>query len=373
MTTFDRYLLRRFFHVFCIGFLAIFGLFVVFDNFTNVDEFQDENAKGGIPAMLLRMAEYYGYQSFLILDLIGAILGVISIMVVFATLQRNGELNPILSAGVPTYRLVRPFLVGVLGINAVLIVNQEVIIPRIANHLQAPRGKDSTTAQRVEAVIDFKTGIDISGKELFIADRKLLEAEFVLPVPAVSQKLTTLKAEEAIYYQGHGERPSGWAMHGVSPAYGQLDLSEEGKKFILPLKDSDGMFVITDVNFDQLYKRGTSYRYLSTAELIGRIRNPTFGLASVRSQRLHLHERLTRPFMLWIAIYLAVPLIIRKESRELVANLAICTAVMGAVFGASQGCLYLARINFVAPDVAVWVPIISSGTLCAWMSGFVQT
>jgi len=40
VTTFDRYLLRRFWHVFGIGFFATVGLYVVFDGFTNVDAFQ---------------------------------------------------------------------------------------------------------------------------------------------------------------------------------------------------------------------------------------------------------------------------------------------------------------------------------------------
>ena len=40
MNTFDRYILRRFWHVFAIGFVATFGLYVVFDAFTNADEYQ---------------------------------------------------------------------------------------------------------------------------------------------------------------------------------------------------------------------------------------------------------------------------------------------------------------------------------------------
>ena len=40
MTTFDKYILKRFLYTFAVLFVATFGLFVVFDLFTNMDEFQ---------------------------------------------------------------------------------------------------------------------------------------------------------------------------------------------------------------------------------------------------------------------------------------------------------------------------------------------
>ena len=40
-TTFDRYLLRRYLHVFIILMISMYGLYVVIDGFTNIDEFQE--------------------------------------------------------------------------------------------------------------------------------------------------------------------------------------------------------------------------------------------------------------------------------------------------------------------------------------------
>ena len=121
MTTIDRYLLGRFWHVFGIGYVATVGLYVVFDGFTNIDAFQERSGEAGSLSLLSRMAEYYGYKSLEMFEMVGPILTVISAMVVFALLLKNRELNPLLSAGVPAARLVFPMLVGTLAINLLLV------------------------------------------------------------------------------------------------------------------------------------------------------------------------------------------------------------------------------------------------------------
>ena len=69
MTTFDRYLLQRFSHVFLLLLVAMYGLFVVIDGFTNVDGFQQGETRAW--DVLARMADYYLYQSSLFFDTIG--------------------------------------------------------------------------------------------------------------------------------------------------------------------------------------------------------------------------------------------------------------------------------------------------------------
>ncbi len=372
-TTFDRYLLRRFFHVFFIGIFATYGLYIVIDAFSNIDGFQDRNQGQGTSVVLAKMAEYYLYQSVLFFDQIGPILAVISVMVVLALLQRHSEIHPILSAGVPTFRLVVPLIVGVVLVNAVLTFNQELLIPRIAHRLSAPRGMDDSDAQRVDPVRDFKSSIEITGRELFVGRRMLRHAVFVLPVPGVVHELTTVKAAEAYHRKRTSQHPAGWLLRGVSPRLEQIPLTANGKKILLPQANGDEIFVVTDVRVDQLNSPHTAYKFLSTPELMRRVRSPSFGLVSVRSLSLHLHERLTRPLLNIIVVLLTVPLIVRKEGTGLVANLATCTAVMALVFVVAQGFLYLGKASLVAPDVAAWAPIILSGSVSAWLSGLVQT
>lgn len=370
VTTFDWYVLRRFLHVFGIMFVSTFGLFVVIDCFTNVDAFQEQGA--GAAGMLRSIAGYYLYQSSLFLELVGQILAVMGVVIVFAVLAKHGEIHPILAAGVPAYRLVLPVLFGVLLVHAGLMVNQELVIPAIAHRLQRGRGGDEKSL-RVQPVYDHASHILISGRELFLDSRRMHDAEFVLPTPGIAEELTTLKAREATYYPPAANRPGGWRLCGVSPSLAAVSLSETGRNIVRPLKDADEVFIISDVTSDQLCNRSRSFAYLSTPELVKRINRPAAAFVSVRAQEQHLHARLTRPLLSLGMVFVAVPLILRRESRGLVVNIAVCTGVLGATFGAGQLFQFLGSAHVIPADLAAWGGIITAGTLGAWYSGVVQT
>lgn len=373
MTTFDRYLLGRFWHVFGIGFFATVGLFVVFDGFTNIDAFQDRSGGADTLTVLSRMAEYYGYQSLLMFELVGPILTVISTMVVFAMLHKNRELNPILSAGVPTFRLVVPMLIGTLVVNGLLMLNQELMLPAVADELLKPIGSGSQDVQRVSMRRDFSSHIEISAEGLILSERKLVKPEFLLPAPEINAEIAMLKAESAIYHRRTKNRPAGWLLKNSTPTFSELRLTQAGEAVVLPLSTPDDLFVVTDIGSEQLSGSAVVYRYQSTWELVERNRNPTFSVMTSRSQALHLHERMTRPLANLIAVCLTVPLVLRRESFSIITNLAVCVGVMICLLAVSQACNYFGRINWLSLDLAAWMPIIISGGLVAWFSDRVQT
>lgn len=370
VTTFDRYLLRRFLYVFLVFVLSTYGLFIVIDGFTNVDGFQQ--GKTGAVEVLARMADYYLYHCSLFLDMVGPILAVIAVIVVFAMLQRNSEIHPLLAAGIPTYRLTVPLLTGTALIVAVLVINREWVIPRIAHHLRAPRSEDKLKTQPVQPIYDHATQIWIGGGQLVRGANRVKEAEFVLP-PSIADDLTPIRAEVALFHAATSGRPSGWHLQDVQPRRTDLRLTEAGKRVVRLMPDENDLFVVTDVGFSQLSDRGQSYVYASTAELFRRINSPAYGNSSVRSLSLHLHARLTHPLMSFVAVFVAVPLIVRREGSGLVSNMALCTGVMGLLFASVQLGMYLGKVNLVSPSLATAAPVIASGTLAAWLSGVVQT
>src|SRR5262245_52866732 len=134
MTIFDRYLLRRYWHVFGVGFLALFGLYFVIDVFTNVTDFLEHSPD--MRSLFSTIATYYSYRACYFFGLIGGTLEVVAAMVAMVLVQKHGELNPILAAGISTFRLLRTLLVGACMVNGLIVINQEFIIPRIAVHLQ---------------------------------------------------------------------------------------------------------------------------------------------------------------------------------------------------------------------------------------------
>lgn len=371
-TLIDRYLLQRYWQAFAVTFLALFGLYVVLDVFTNLDEFTRNSA--GVGQVLKDMSQYYLFRGFAFFESVGSFVSVMSALMALAMLMRHGELNPILSAGIPTYRLAVPLMFGNVFVSMLLVANQELLIPRVAEQLQVRPGQGADSADKIRPVWDFSTHVQILSGKLFLKARRLSKTDFVLPVPELVTKLTTLHAGTAVYRPKSAQQAlAGWYLTEVSPTYAELSLTERGRQIVLPGDAPNEVFIVTDVSFDQLVNRNKFFENLSTRELLENARNPSFGILSLRAQTVHLHSRMTRPLFNLLVVLMIVPVVIRKESRGLVVNLACSLGAMTFALGMQQCCSYLAQGGVIRLDLAAWLPIIVSGILGAWFSGFVRT
>jgi lipopolysaccharide export system permease protein len=370
--TFDRYLLSRYFHIFVVFFIAAMGLYVVADGFTNLDDFQHSAGEQGTRKLLALMAEHYLYRSSLVFELAGPTLAVMSAMCALALSLKHGEIHPLLAAGVPLYRLSLPFVFGVLCINGALTANQEWVLPRIAPHLQVAHGQSAGDAQGIEPAWDSQMTMFVTGQELFLNRRTIRQAEFRLCDPLVQEQIT-VRAEEATWVPENRTRAAGWLLQRVSPVFEQLKVTEAGRRIVLPQQSPDCIFIGTDLSFDQLSNRSTSYRLLPTQQLIWRVRRPSAGLSVRRAQLMCLHERLTRPVVTLIGVFLVMPLIARRERMSLVTNVAVCMGTVGVVYAAVQGMLMLGSTGWLRPELCTWLPLSAGGVLCAWLSPLART
>jgi lipopolysaccharide export system permease protein len=372
-TTFDRYVLNRFLYLFAGFFAASLGLYTVVDAFLNLDGFQKATEGLGSWALVRFMAQHYLYQSVWVFDLIGPTLLSFSVIGVLALMIRHGEINPLLAAGVPTYRLVYPFLVGILLVHALLVANKELVLPRIAAHLTGSHGHSAHDGRRVESQFDRVNDIYISGRELVPATRTMSRPEFRLSPPTLVNEFTALQAKEAKFYSQSGKEPAGWLLKGVTQTFDELDLTDRGRQRIFRQRNEDELFVATEVSWDLLYSGGTAFTLLSTPDLIYRVQRPATGTPLLRAQLLHLHSRLTRPMLNIVGVFLVIPLVVRREARSLVTSIALCMAVLGLVVGLNEGFMFIGKASLLRPELAVWLPLIIGGGLAAWVSPRVQT
>lgn len=371
-TTFDRYLLGRLLHTFGVFFVAAYGLYIVIDLFTNIDDFQQESAS--LFDLFLRISEYYLFRSAEFFEMAGSILIVLAVIAVLGLLQKNSETFPILAAGVPAFRLLKPLLIAAAVLNVALIANQEFIIPALAVQLQTPRGSAASRLQSVEPVYDYSNALmHIDGEFVVVEKQTLLDASFTLPYPELARRIETLKAESAVFVNAAGRRPSGWLLRNLTVAFDPDVLTDLGRQRVLPHDNGKDVFVVSSVSFDQLYNRGRNLKLLSSAQLIHRIRNPSTGQVPVRGQSLALHSRITRPILCLLTIAMALPLVIRRESRSLILNMAVCALVLGFFYAFTQGCLAMGSSGMLRPDLAAWLPVIVCGVASTWTAEYVQT
>ena len=370
-TTFDRYLFSRYVYVLAVFFFACMGLYTVVDGFSEFDRFQKSEA--GTLGILRLMVSYYLCQVSVIFDLVGPSLSVISVMVVLVLLLKNNEFYPVLSAGVPTYRVAVPLVFGVFCVSLLLVANQEFVIPNVAEQLQAASQPGVDNLSVLDQQYDRKTSIFVGGQHLSSTRQRIIDPIFVLPTPEiVSEHEPELRGEYAAYIPARGKHPAGWLLKNVSPAFDLKKLTPAGRKIVKQTKNPNDLFLCIGLTFDQLRNRGTGFRYLSTSDLIHRIQHPNAHASSTRAQIMHLHSRFTRPIISLMSVFLVVPLIIRKERDNLITNISMCTLALAMVLGIAQGMEFLGQTSLLKPEVAAWGPILFGGTLAGWLSGSVK-
>lgn len=382
LTTFDRYVIGRLLHTFVMLFAATLGLYVVIDLFMNIDEFQDNIARdpavAAAPqfALLRSIAEYYFYRSFDFFEMAGPVLVTLSAVTVIALLRKSSETFPLLGAGVPAFRLLRPLLLSAFVLCAALTVNQELLLPSIAGQLQTPRGSKSAEVQRVDPVYDYGNDLmHVAGDHVIPDTGVLVGPRFSFREGLLATRPFSLIGEKAEFVSSPAEAPGqkGWLLHNLTTVLDLKSLTPEGRKRIFPANDGKGAFVVSDCSFDYLCNNGRNTRLISSNQLVERIRKPAAGAVSIRAQSLALHSRITRPILCLLSIALALPLVLRRESTSLISNLAVCAAVLGTFYGITQACLAIGSQNVFSPDTAAWIPVILNGMAAAWTSTLVQT
>src|SRR5207302_7573839 len=126
---------------------------IVVDLFTNLEDFTDRH--GGLAPVLRHIGQYYSYQISKIFDQLCEAIILLAAMFTVAWMQRSNELLPLLSAGVSTRRVVRPVLYSACALLSLTVLNQELVIPRIGNHLVIDRDDpDGTKALHVQGAFE---------------------------------------------------------------------------------------------------------------------------------------------------------------------------------------------------------------------------
>src|SRR5580698_2326188 len=135
MKILDRYVIISFIKNYCISFMVLVGMYVVLDmvfNFNNMVQFQAQaSAFETLIGTLRDMADYYFYQCFLFFVHLSGIIPVVAAAFTLMRLTRFNELTAMLAAGVPLLRIAMPIVLVALLLNALLIVDQELLIPNM--------------------------------------------------------------------------------------------------------------------------------------------------------------------------------------------------------------------------------------------------
>jgi lipopolysaccharide export system permease protein len=368
----DRYLLRQFVQTFVICFLSLVGLFIIIDLFTNLEEFVTCGRKAG--GVLPFVAKYYSYQSIMFFDRTGGVLALVSAMFTVSWIQRHNEMVALMAAGVSRFRVLLPIIIAVGFVSLLMAANRELLIPRFRHELskrsQDPAGNNP---QPLALRPDGRTGVIFQGKCTHCDERSIDEPIFRMPMHLYDYG-PQLTADKAYYKPPEGNRPGGYLFDGVRRPKNLStcpSLPLKGEPVLITPCDApewlkpDQCFLVSDVDFDQLVGGKDLTQMSSTAELIRGLRNPS--LAYGGQERVAVHARIVQPLLDMTLLFLGLPLIVTRESRNVFVAMGVCMFVTTAFTLVVAGSQNMGAISYWPPSVAAWVPLMIFVPLAAWL------
>jgi lipopolysaccharide export system permease protein len=347
MKLIDRALFTNFIKAYLLCLVSLLSLYVIIDLFTKLDEFAEQ--VHGLWPLVRHIAAYYGNQVIHIFDQLCESIVLLAAMFTVAWVQRNNELLPLLSAGVPTRRMLYPIFFGATLMVGMGMANQELLVPRVADALLAERGDQS--GNRVVAVQGaFEPNlVHIDGDK---AVRSKLEVSpFYVTLPEqMTGGLVHLSAKRAVYLP---ERQA-WLMEETTPP------TLENCPSILESTDPGRYFLkVTELDYEGLTRNKNWYMFASTASLRRMLYR-----ADGRPQpaiAVLFHMRLTRPILGVLLVVMGLSLILRDPNRNVFVGVGMCLIMCAVFFAVIFACRQLGEREWLSPVVAAWLPVLMFG------------
>jgi lipopolysaccharide export system permease protein len=366
----DRQMIYNYVRSYVVCVIALLGLFIVVDLFTNLDDFTQQ--RKGVEATLKHIGVYYANLTPRIFDRLCEAIALLAAMFTVAMTQRNNELLPLLSAGVSTRRVVTPVLMAACAMLGLSVANQELVLPHVDNFLVENRSDpDGEKEVEIKGIFDVN-GVHISAKKA-VPKTQMVSKFFVLIPPKLGRdSLTTLQSETAQYIPAakpgdNKDRTGGWLLTRTTPA----ELENWTHTDILVCLDPGRYFLKSDVDFATAIRSKNWFFYMTTWQLLQEMDRPgniqQAGLAVV------FHMRLTRVILGMILVIMGLGVILRDQTRNVFISAGMCLVLCAVFFAACLTCQYLGNNEHLAPALAAWLPVLAFGPLAFVMFDAVHT
>jgi lipopolysaccharide export system permease protein len=146
----DRHILVRFFTNFFILFVLLFIFAVAIDLILNLDKFvkaareiagPDASSLRITGRLLVMFLDFEGPRIFQFYAYLNGMVAVGAMGFTLSQMIRHRELVAVLASGVSLYRVAMPFIIGVFVLSVLQLVNQELVLPRMAPLLLRDHGR----------------------------------------------------------------------------------------------------------------------------------------------------------------------------------------------------------------------------------------
>ncbi|HOQ03889.1 MAG TPA: LptF/LptG family permease [Anaerohalosphaeraceae bacterium] len=357
MRLLDRYIAKNFLVGYFISFFVLIGLCITLDLFVNIDEFVEQSGQSkGI--MLRHILLYYGPQTALWFRHLAGMITVIAAVFSLARMTKNNELIAVMASGISLKRILAPILFLAVLLMGLQIADEEFLIPRLANDLT--RGRDEISQPRRFSFwfISSPEGHLFCGREYNESTRTMKDAFVILRRQEPSSQRWTVigqvEAERAVY-DAHRK---GWVLENGRR---MNVLPEEGGQTSLTSVEKIDFLASGLMPEDIGLRRQEGYKsLLSLGQIEELLHYPGTRKTDLAELILQKHSRVVDPIMNLIMLMTALPVLIRRDPREIKSAIVISFTTTLGCFLTVFLCKLFATESFggrVWPEVWVWAPV----------------
>lgn len=349
MSILDKYITKNFLVGYLIAFCVLIGLRIIIDLFVNLDEFT-AHADIGTLAVLKNIFIFYALNTTLYFRDFAGMITVVAASFSFGKMVRTNELVAMMASGVSLKRVIGPVILLALLLTALLVLDQEFIIPPLSDKLVREHNDlPGQESYRIWFVND--------GNGSLICSRKFDVATSTLHDPTILLRRKTtatgiwevtgrIDAEKA-FYNADAHR---WDLTG-----GQF-IEKTSLKGPQPVGYYASDITPKDIptRLRSEHKALLSLRQLSALTKQGaKIKDQ----AQLFSQK---HFRITEPIINLVMLMVCLPILVCRDPKSMKTAAMVSFAMTGVCFVVTFICKVLAAeavFNKVMPELWAWLPV----------------
>jgi lipopolysaccharide export system permease protein len=363
MKILDRYVAKNFLIGYCIAFAVLIGLRIIIDFFVNLDDFAALRDLGAA-AVLSNIVNYYAIHTTEYFRDFAGMITVVAAAFSLGKMTRSNELTAVMASGMSLKRVIAPIVFLAVILTGVLVVDQEVLIPNLAEQLTRAQDFRLDTEHYDIWFIADANGSLISSRKFDVGTGTLNCPTIITrrPVPdspliwEVTGKIT---ADSARWNENTG----GWDLkNGMllkKQDHAALRSAAAARRANQPIPIAFYKSNITSADLPIL-RKDKFKNLLSSAQLAELAQRSTQikDLAQLYSQK---HFRITDPIINLIMLMVGLPVLVCREPRAMKSAILKSFSITAACFLITFVCKMLATesvFGHVMPELWAWVPII---------------
>ncbi len=375
MKTLDRYIVQQFLINFVILLTVFTLLFVLVDVIVDMDEFikagrlKADTHGGVILATAWAFVDYYGPMLILLYAFFAGLIVVAAVGFTLSSLARTRELTAMVSSGISMHRIAAPLVVVGCLINGLTLLDQELVIPKLAYKLTRSKSQlshETNKAFEVRYAVDSKGHLISAAKFDVGTDEPMLTGVTILERDSQGRAKRRITAEQAFW----NEPLKGWELvggYGITP-----DQTQGPAGASLPFNTATPeKFFATDLSPQVLlaFRTGVYPRLLSLGELRDLAANPAVNDGPIRKI---MHSRFSLLVLNVLVLIVGLPFFLMRQPANMLHQGIMATAACLAVWAAGVF-LPESASAYMNPVASAWLPVVVFLPLSAAWLQTIQT